>query len=115
MEKLHKIKKSKQGGFVIFSVTDALVGETASDFQNLFSESLEKGEAKIILDLSLVPFIDSMSLEMIQEMHKESQKKNGGMKIANPSEICTDIFYSTRMANSLDIYPDVESARRSFL
>jgi anti-anti-sigma regulatory factor len=56
-----------------------------------------------------------MTLEILLEMHKESQKKGGGIKIANPSEICVDIFYATHLANSLEIYSDIESARRSFL
>jgi len=112
---MEKIKKSKQGVFSIFSISDAIAEDAASEFQKTVSESLEKGEVKIILDLSSVPFISSKGLEILLEMHKESQKRGGGIKIAGPSEICADIFYATHLANSLEIYSDIESARRSFL
>jgi len=115
VEELNKIKKSKQGIFSIVSVSDAIVEDVASEFQKAVSESLERGEVKIILDLTSVPFISSKGLEILLEMHKESQKKGGGIKIASPSEICVDIFYATHLANSLEIYSDIESARRSFL
>jgi len=115
MDKSNNIKKSRQGIFTVVSVSDAIAGDVALEFQRVVSESLEKGEVKLIFDLKSVPFIDSKSLEMILGMLKESEKKGGGIKIASPSEVCMDIFYATRMANLLEIYPDIESAKRSFL
>ena len=115
MSKQDKVEKSKQGVFSVITITDAIAKDVASEMKKAVTESLAEGYVKIILDLNLVPFIESKSLEMLLEMHKESQKKGGGIRIANPNDICRDIFYATRLSSSLEIYSDVENAKRSFL
>ena len=115
MAQQDRVRKSKQGVFSVISVTDAIAGDVASELRKVVTESFAEGYVKIILDLNSVPFIDSKSLEILSEIQKESQKNGGGMKVANPSDICRDIFYATRLSSSLEIYSDVENAKRSFL
>jgi anti-anti-sigma factor len=115
MEKTKRVIETKEGIFILLHPQGPLMGELAQEFRGGIEGALAKGLVRVIVDLGAVPFIDSMSLEILCDFLGELRKKGGSLKIANPNEICRAVFYATRLEHLFEIYPNVDAAKRSFI
>ncbi|RMF95724.1 MAG: anti-sigma factor antagonist [Candidatus Schekmanbacteria bacterium] len=109
------IKKSIHGQYLILWIDEAIANEVVESLRQAVMNAFDEGYDKIVLEMNSVNFIESKGLEVILDLIEESQKRGAALKIANPSHICEDIFRTTRLATQLDIYSDIESAKRSFI
>lgn len=109
------IKKSIHGQYLILWIDEALADNAVESLKIEVWNAFDEGYQKIIIELNAVTFIESKALELILYLIKEAQSRGSAVKIANPSHICEDIFRTTRLINCLDIHPDIESAKRSFI
>lgn len=68
--------------------------------------------AGIIIDFRNLEFIDSSGLSALVYLHKQAQNSNISLKLANLSPRIMDILKTTGLTQILQIYPDVESAKK---
>ena len=110
-----RLRVYRQGAIVIVAPSDQIMDEGVKAFSDKIAELLDKGENKIIIELGSVTFIDSEGLEVLLEMTSRARSAGGRINVANPNEVCSDIFRVTRLSNLLEIYNSIDEARRSFL
>ena len=82
------------------------------------SESLtaavEKDNKKVILDFSNVKFLSSAVLGVLIRVTKKIYERGGEVKFCSIDQKIFEIFRITRLNKIFDIYPDIESAQKSF-
>lgn len=66
----------------------------------------------IIIDFRNLEFIDSSGLSALVYLHKQAQNNNISLKLVNLSPRIMDILKTTGLVQILQIYPDVESAKK---
>jgi anti-anti-sigma factor len=109
-----KIKRHKIGRIVFLSPDFAFIEENLGLFDAEIEQCLETGEVRVVLDLNLVPYIDSAGLEKLLACADRIRRKGGSLKISNPNPLCNEILQITRMTRYFDLTFDLEDAARSF-
>jgi len=110
-----KIEQSQQGTISVFVPHGAIIDDDREKLSEAISKSIDDGRAKIILDMSNVPFVESQGLEMLLDSTDSASLYGGGIRIMNPSDIVRDILTATRMTSKIEIHNDMLEARRSLL
>ena len=96
-----------------------LSGElTTGETNDRFREELEKlrgaGSRKVVLDLSLVSYLDSSALGLLVHGHSALTKGGGGLKLLCPPERVLDLLSVTRLITIFEIFQDKEEALASW-
>jgi|GEM_PF-4459437 len=117
-----KIEQSQQGTVVVLTPVGALVDDDTdvaksplAHFAQVLCGHIDKGRAKVIVDMNSVPFIESEGLEMLLDACERAAAKGGGVRIAHPSDIVNDILVATRLCAKIEVHNDLADARRSLL
>lgn len=112
---MSRIKQMKQGPVTVLTVDTSLLGEATGALRDKLDACLEAGEVQLILDFQPVTYVDSEALGTLLTCSRQARQKGGAVKIAHVTGVCQDIFVATRLGQVLEIYPDIQSALRSFL
>ena len=110
-----KIEQSQQGTIAVLVPHGAIIDDDREKFSEAISKSIEGGRAKIIIDMSNVPFVESQGLEMLLDSAESASFHGGGIRIMNPSDIVRDILTATRLTSKIELHNDMLEARRSLL
>ena len=110
-----QIATSKIGFINVIAPHTPLIEANIDSLGQSIKNSLNNGEAKILLDFSGVSHIDSRGLELLLDSFEEVKKLGGDIKLCNVNQLCTDIFIATRMRSFLEIYKTPEEAAQSYL
>ena len=110
-----KIETTQQGTVTQIAADGVLIDDNVSRLRAAIQSSLDAGDAKILLDLTAVPFIDSGGLEALLDLAVEAARRGGAIKTGALNETIRDIFVATRLNHSIELYSDQTTARRSFL
>jgi anti-anti-sigma factor len=108
------VKRNTVGLVTFLSPDAALIGENMPLLDEAITGCLAKGEIRLILDLTHVPYIDSEALEKLLEYGNQFRKKGGSIKISNPNPLCNEILKITGMSQYFDISFDLKEAARGF-
>ena len=83
-------------------------------FEGMISQILERDQARIVLDLSEVNYMDSKFLGSLAGMLKKTREAGGDLQIAAAQDhICT-LFRTIRYDSLFCLYPTIEDAALSF-
>ena len=110
-----KIEQSQQGTMAVLVPVGALIDEDRLQLAEALQKCLDKGNAKIIVDMNGVPFVESEGLELLLDISEAASAAGGGLRVVNPSDIVRDILLATRLAGTIEIHKDLTDARRSLL
>jgi len=75
--------------------------------------AVERGETRIVCDLSETDFICSDALGVLITAYLKARGRGGCLYIARPHQRLNDIFETTRLDRLFRIYPDVAAALAS--
>lgn len=109
------VKRNNVGVITFLSPDFALIDENMSLLDREIHGCLEGNEHRLVIDLSLVPYIDSKGLESLVDYYNQIRKRGGSIKVSNPNPLCNEILEVTGMTKYFDIYFDLEKAGRRFL
>lgn len=88
----------KENGTCVLSVSDEQIDiQNANEFRDILLEKINNGHNKLLVDLSLVTFIDSSGLSALIYALREARKKNGTIKLSKLSEHVSSVFSITRL------------------
>jgi len=73
-----------------------------------------QGQAKVILNLAGVGYMDSGGLGELVRSSRAAQKANGAVKLANLTSRITDLLTITKLLTVFDTYDSEEQALASF-
>ena len=103
-------------GFVtVVDITGRIVfGEESTSLGKLLSDLLSKGHNKILLNLADVNRIDTTGLAYLISSLSSVRKRQGELKLLNPTEQVQAVMQLTKLVTVFDIKDDEAAAIRSF-
>jgi anti-sigma B factor antagonist len=84
--------------------------EILSDVQSY----IEKGFNKFVIDLSDLRFMNSVGLNFLLSMMKNSEKSGGELAVANANEQILGLLEITKLKQLFNLKPSVETALQEF-
>jgi len=75
---------------------------------------VEKGFNKFVVDLSGLNFMNSVGLNFLLSMMKNSKKTGGELAVANANEQIIGLLEVTKLKNMFNLKPSVEKALQEF-
>jgi anti-sigma B factor antagonist len=90
------------------------LGEGSAILRKMVKELVEQGQAKIILNLEDVDYIDSSGIGELVVAHTAVESAKGELKLLNLTRRVRDIVQITRLFTVFDIQTDEAVALRSF-
>lgn len=108
------IETTQQGDpLVLRIVGESLETENVASFRSVIAPILERSK-RIVLDMSLVTFMDSTGLGSMLSCLRTVKAKDGAIKLANLTPEVRQLFEMVLMDRVFEIYASVEEARESF-
>jgi anti-anti-sigma factor len=109
------VKATTLGVATYLQPNGALVEEHLGDLRTAVQGATRNGPVHIVVDLSLVPFLDSAALEYLLDLSATQREAGGSLRLASPSAVGRDVLAMTRLDRTIAVYQDLESAGRSFV
>lgn len=95
-----------------------LQGELDADFtepiKSTISNTIARHRAGIVLDMSVVSFMDSQGLELLLWVRDYCNQNKVQLRLAGLDENCEKILEVTRLENKFDHYAELAEAVKSF-
>ena len=88
--------------------------DISGNFKDKVNEEIEQGSFKVIVDLSIVEYVDSSFLGALVAGLKRATMKNGDLKLVSLQPPVRAMFDLTRLYRIFDIYETMDDAVKSF-
>ena len=100
---------------VIVRVGEAkLLYPMLSDFLAAVTGLIAQGESKIVIDMSLVSYVDSASIGCLMDLYRQSTQAGGSLKLAGVQNRVETMLTLTGTQNFIELYADEAAAVSSF-
>ncbi len=99
-----------EGGTAVLSLTGEIDIYSAPTFKEALIGGVDAGAQRIVVDLTLVSFIDSTALGVLVSGAKRIHLRNGKIDIICPDESIVRVFEITGLNQTFSIYPSKEAA-----
>lgn len=110
-----KIDRQQIGSVEVFSPSGPLVEKDAAGFAHVLSERIRGANPRIVVSMGDVPYMDSAAIESLLDATDELSKQAMNLKLAGVTPTCREIFELTGISGRFSLFPDVQTAVRSFL
>lgn len=108
-------RNTRQGAVNIIAGGVPLNSECAEHLTNVVEQCFGDGPPLIVLDMSEVPLIDSIGLELLLALQERVEANAGTVKLAAANTLCRDILNATGLIHQFEIHREAKSAVGSFL
>jgi anti-sigma B factor antagonist len=98
---------------VIQICTESLRADNVQDFKSKISD-LVKPDAKIVLDLITLKFVDSSGIGALLSCFKDLNSSNGSLSLCNVTEPVRNLFELVRVHRFLRVFDSCNEAVRAF-
>jgi anti-sigma B factor antagonist len=110
-----EIEVSTQANIKIIKLRGRLnMGEPLDRTSRTFTELLEAGEARFLLDLEEVPMIDSSGIGLLVRYLTVAKQRGGSLKLLNPSKFAVQTLKLVRVLNLFEVFENQQDAIASF-
>jgi anti-sigma B factor antagonist len=110
-----KLSTRKVSGVVIIDVEGKiLLGEGDTEIKKAVDDLLGRGDKKVLLNLSNVPYLDSAGLGEIIRCFTTLRKNGGSLRLLSPNRRIIDLLSITNLLNVFDWFDNESSALASF-
>ena len=110
-----KIQESKQGAVTVLKPAGPLTQNDATEFRTVAMRVVESNLGRMLVDMSAIPFVDSLGLEVLVELTEELQKSGQMLRVCAANKTLREVFSLTGVAPQFEQFDDVNTAIRSFL
>ena len=102
-------------GVAIVRVHEArLMYPLLSEFANTVTSLIGSGEARVVLDLSTVTYVDSATIGCLMDLYRQATAAGGVLKLAGVQKRVETMLTMTGAQNFLEIHGDEAAAVKSF-
>ena len=99
----------------IVRVADArLMYPMLSEFATAVTGLIGAGERRVLIDLSVVNYVDSASIGCLMDLYRQAAAAGGALKLTGVQKRVETMLTMTGAHNFLDIHADQASAIKSF-
>jgi anti-sigma B factor antagonist len=110
-----KIQETKQGAVLVLKPSGPLTQGDAAEFKTLATRAVDSNLGRVLVDMTGIPFVDSLGLESMLDVTEHLQKSGQILKICGANKTLREVLVLTGLASQFDHFDDVNSAVRSFL
>lgn len=109
-----RINTRIQDGVMILDCIGRIVfGEESAALRESVKSAIS-GNSKVVLNLAEVNYIDSGGLGTLVSLYTTARNAGGALKLANLTRRVTDLLQVTKLVSVFEVFPDEQSAIRSF-
>jgi anti-anti-sigma factor len=99
----------------IVRVADArLMYPMLSEFANVVTGLIGTGERRVLIDLSVVNYVDSASIGCLMDLYRQAAAAGGALKLTGVQKRVETMLTMTGAQNFLEMHLDEASALKSF-
>lgn len=109
------IEEEQVGAVTVLRPRGPLSQDDTAPFKQRLTEALGKSFRRLVVDMSAVPFVDSLGLEVLVEATEDLAESGHALKLAGTNELLREVFELTELTSLFEHYEDVNAAARSFL
>jgi len=109
-----QIKEETHGAVTAILPDGALAQDDADQFKAKLTEALSESAGRVVVDLSAVPFVDSLGLEALADANDALAQGGRSLKLCGINETIREVMDLTGLAVRFDHFDDMNSALRSF-
>lgn len=110
-----KISEQQQGAVVVLKPEGPLVEGSIEEFKQRVLKTLAGSMGRFVVDMSSVPFVDSLALEGMMDVSDELSKGGQVLRICAANKTVREVLELTDLASHFDHFDDANAAVRSFL
>lgn len=104
------VLSSKSGNVFIVTPQGQLDTNSAPDADKLLSENIERGETKIVIDLSQIDYISSMGLRVILKTVSTMMRKDGKVALCGGNDQVLNVLQLSGAMITVLHVPTLEEA-----
>lgn len=102
---------ANQDGIAIVELTgDFWGGDETRKISDVFTDLLNGGNGRIVIDLSKTSYLNSTALGVLVKLHTTVSRQGGKLAIAGISKRIHNIFLITKLAFVFDTYDKLDQA-----
>lgn len=109
------IVETDAGAVALLAPQGPLTGDEATQLRASGLEALKRRRGRVVLDLSAVPYADSVGLEALLDLTESLAETGRALKIIHPSETLRTALDLVGIAPRFEFHADATAALRSFL
>lgn len=99
---------------LVIQLHGKLDNSTVEAFNQEIDRQFDTGVRKIIVDCSHLGYVSSFGIGSLVRAQSKLRNKGGEMKLATVQSMVANVFKIVHLDRLLDIYDDIEFARKSF-
>ena len=108
------IEVTQTGGVTLVVPKGDLDMGTADQMKRTLSDLVEKGQSKLVMDLTGVAYVDSSGLGALVAAMKQARAVGGNLKLCGLQEDVRSIFEMTRLIKVMAVHSDRQEAVASW-
>lgn len=110
-----EIQEQNHGAVTVLKPKGALIREDAAQFLARTQEARANSFGRIVVDISGVPYVDSVGLEMLVEVTEQLAESGHVLKLCGVNETVREVLDLTDLSSLFEFFEDMTSAVRSYL
>jgi anti-sigma B factor antagonist len=104
-----------RGGVTVIGLSGRItLGEGRTTLRDAIRQALDRGRNKIVLNFAEVQYIDSSGLGELVHALTSVRRSGGQLKLSNLHARIRSLLQITRLDTAFEVFPDDESAVKSF-
>ncbi|OGQ23103.1 MAG: hypothetical protein A3I05_00915 [Deltaproteobacteria bacterium RIFCSPLOWO2_02_FULL_44_10] len=108
------IKVESLGDVSVVKCGGNLDADSVAVFKKITSELVNQGSVRLVVDCSLLKFIDSMGLGAMISLLRRVRSRDGDVKVSALNADVKAIFEITRLHRLFEVCTDAKAACKSF-
>ena len=109
------VRTEQQGGVSIVRVGETrLMYPILGDFSSAVTGLIASGQHDILIDLTLVTYVDSATIGCLMDLYRQANNAGGHLKLSGVQKRVETMLTMTGAQNFIEIHADEPSAVKSF-
>lgn len=110
-----EITEQQKGAVTVLAAHGPLVQEDADRFRDRAAVLFSRSHGRIVIDASMVPFVDSKGLEVLLDLNDQLLESGQSLKLCGLNTTLREVLALTELSGSFEQFQDADTAVRSFL
>jgi anti-anti-sigma factor len=105
-----RVTEQRSGQTTILRPRGPVVGADAEHLGRQIAKTLQERPGPVILDATLIPFLDSQALEVLVDVTEHLIRTGAALRICGACDVVREVLDLTELASLFELFPDVPSA-----
>ncbi len=110
-----KIETQQVGTVEVIKPIGTLVEDDATVFAQRLKRRLSTSNARVVLDLYEVPYVDSTALEALLDAAEQMEQRTSRLRLVSVAPTVREVLELTGLSKRMQFFEQVQDAVRSFL